>query len=129
MMNPMLMGNPAAQGVDMGGQAGGMMTAQPTAQFGRRNDLYMSPQQQMALQQRGVNDAATQQMRQMQQQMGVTAGLANQAANANTQRAMVLEAQKNAAMNVANQLHQLSQNRATNASALANAMNVGAGMF
>ncbi len=121
--------NPTMRGTAAGTMAGAAFNAQPVADYAVNNNLNLSPQQQLELQQRQGAMAANSQADLMAQQMGLTAGLASQAANTNAQRAMVLAAQQNAAQNVANQLNALSQARATNASMLANAMGAGAGMF
>lgn len=83
----------------------------------------LTPEQQGILANRLANEAATQQNQQLQQAQAFNAGLGNTAANLNTERNMMVNAQANAANNVANQLNQLGQARASNANLLGQAMN------
>ncbi len=123
------MGQSMAAGVGAGNAAGGQLTAAPVmGTLGQRN-IMLNPQEQATLAQGMANNAMIQQMRDASQQMGASAGLANNAANLNTTRQMALQAQANAAQNVANQLQQLGQARATNAGLVQGAMNTAAGMF
>lgn len=91
--------------------------------------MMLNPQQQADLaRQQAMKDAQFNQN--MAQQNAVFSGQqANQAANLNTQRAMALNAQANAAQNVANQLNQLSSARQTNAGLIQGAMQTAAGLY
>ena len=129
--NPMnsQLANASNMGIAAGAGAGGQLSAAQTYQMLNQQGVTLSPQQQAALQQQMANEAANSQLQQQAAAQGMSAGLANAAANTNAQRQMAIAAQANAAQNVANQLGALQQNRATNASMIANAANTAAGMF
>ena len=123
------MGQSMAAGVGAGNAAGGQLSAAPVVgALGNRN-LVLNPQEQATLMQGMANNAMRQQMQDASQQMGVSAGLANNAANLNATRQMALAAQANTAQNVANQLQMLGQARAANAGLIQGAMGTAAGMF
>lgn len=89
----------------------------------------LNPAEQARLQNEIARQAGQDSLNQQIQAASFNAGLGNTAANLNTERAMALNAQQNAANNVANQLSNLSQARSTNANAIAQAMQTAAGMF
>ncbi len=126
MYNPLNtpLANNMNMGMAAGTGAGQQLSAAQTLQTLNQQGVVLSPQQQAALQQQAANEAAQSQLQQQAASQGMTAGLANAAANTNAQRQMAIAAQ-----NVANQLGALQQNRATNASMIANAANTAAGMF
>ncbi|MBO3463126.1 hypothetical protein G7B40_001430 [Aetokthonos hydrillicola Thurmond2011] len=91
--------------------------------------IQLDPNQQAALQNHYANLAAQSNMAQSMQSGAYGAGLGNTAANLNTQRAMALNAQANAANNVANQLNALQNRAAISANAINSAMQGAAGLF
>lgn len=114
----------------MDGTIYGMDANAPLGLAGQNGgQMMLNPQQQADLaRQQAMKDAQFNQG--MAQQNSVFMGQqANQAANLNTQRAMALNAQANAAQNVANQLSQLGQARQTNANLIQGAMQTAAGLY
>jgi hypothetical protein len=91
--------------------------------------IMQDPRQQMDLQyQQKLRDAQAQQR--LIQENAIFAGQQNnQGANLNTQRAMALNAQANAAQNVSNQLNQLGQARTANTNAILGAMQSVGGLY
>lgn len=89
----------------------------------------LSPQEQAQLANEAARQAGRDSLAQQMEASAFNAQLGNTAANLNTERAMAVNAQQNAANNVANQLAALSQARSTNANAIASAMQTAAGMF
>lgn len=121
-------GRGAAQG-EMAGSSLPKRTEKDMIGFLRQQGIVLSPQQELAIQQKLVEDAAGQQNQLYQENLGLGAGLGNQAANANTQRQMALNAQNFAAQNVANQLSNLSDRARTTQATLAAAGNTAASLF
>jgi hypothetical protein len=95
----------------------------------QRAGVQLDPGQQASLQNHLSREAGQDTLNQTMQGQAFVSQLGNQAANLNTERAMALNQQANAANNVANQLQNLSQARASNANAISNAMNTVAGMY
>lgn len=91
--------------------------------------VQLSPEQQARLANQSAREAGQDTLNQTMQGQAFMSQLGNQAANLNTQRAMALNQQANAANNVANQLSALSQARSANANAINNAMNTVAGLY
>lgn len=115
---------------NLGGRvAGAGLNSSPVFDTLNRAGVQLDPNQQAKLANQFAREAGQDAMNQQMQGQAFSAGLGNTAANLNTERAMALNAQANAANNVANQLSALSQARATNANAISNAMNTAAGMF
>jgi hypothetical protein len=91
--------------------------------------IMLNPQQQAQLAQQQANQAAQAQQQLAQQNAVFGMQMGNQAENLNKQRQMALNAQANAATNVANQLNQLGQARAQNSQLIQGAMQGAAGLF
>lgn len=129
MMQPVNNGGALQSGYDQGNNATGGMSAASTLAFAQQNGVTLSPEQQIALQQKAAQEAAVQQAGMQSQLYGVGAAVGNNIANANAQRSMAIAAQQNAAANTANQLAQLGQARATNTQAIQSALGGTAGQF
>lgn len=89
----------------------------------------LSPEEQARLANEMSRQAGRDSLNQQMEASAFNARLGNTAANLNTERNMAINAQQNAANNVANQLAALNQARSTNANAISNAMNTAAAMF
>lgn len=88
-----------------------------------KNGIVLSAEQQAKLQNRQADIASRRQINDSMELNTFNAGLANNFSNARTQRDMALNAQKFAADNTANQLRELSTNRATNERLISNSLN------
>jgi hypothetical protein len=106
------------------------LNADAATSLARQNggQIMLDPRQQADLaRQQALRDAQDQQ-RILQQNATFGLQQGNQISNLNTERAMALNAQANAAANVANQLTQLGQARANNVNAINNAMSSAASL-
>lgn len=95
----------------------------------QKYNITLSPEDQMKLSQRRAKQAGQDNLDLQLQGLAGSIGLTNQARNAETQRSMVINAQKFNADNVANQLNNLQAARATSATAISNAINSGVSAF
>ncbi|HEY9598362.1 MAG TPA: hypothetical protein V6D33_11890 [Cyanophyceae cyanobacterium] len=93
------------------------------------NQMNLNPQQQLDLMQKYGNANAKFQNDMMLNNAAIAAGITNQGANLATGRQMAVNAQANAAQNVANQLNQLSNARTANANMIQGALQAGTGMI
>jgi hypothetical protein len=98
-------------------------------QWAAKKNITLSAQDETELMQNNANDAAQRQADLQLDTLQRVAPLNNEIANANTQRNMVVSAQKYNADNVANQLNNLQAARATNAAAISNAINASTSLF
>lgn len=91
-----------------------------------RAGVQLDPNQQAALQQHYAREAGQDNINQQMQSQAYGAGIGNQIANLNTERAIALNQQANAANNVRDQLQNLTSARNANAQAISNAMGMAA---
>ena len=117
----------------MGNAQGRMATAGLNAESAfdamQRQGVTLDPSQQAGLANQLANQAAAEETNRSYGQQAFGAGLGNTAANLNTQRAMALNAQANAAQNVANQLNNLANARQSSAMMANQAIQGSAGLF
>jgi hypothetical protein len=105
------------------------LTIDSVRKLARSKGITLSAQDETALMQDNANDAARSQAELQLETARRSAPLDNEIANQNTQRNMVVNAQKYNADNVANQLNNLQAARATNAQAISSAMATTASLF
>jgi hypothetical protein len=95
----------------------------------QKQGIQLDPAQQQRLMNESAREAGQDTLNQTMQGQAFMGQLGNQIANLNAERGMALNAQQNAANNVANQLVGLNQARNANAQAITNAMSTVGGMF
>ena len=114
-------------GVGAGDAAGDEMDAGEVAKRAREQSL--RPEEELDRNTKYNRRDARDQMRNLAQMQGVSAGLSNNLKNLTAERALALNSQKFAADNVRDQLNTLAQNRANNTQAILGAMNSVSNMF
>lgn len=124
VLNTTGLGTPANR-YAAGSQAGGGYNPQDAVEFANRNNLNLNAEQILRLQSALNEQQANAELARQQQGAAFGSGLSNANRTQDTQRTMVINAQQNAAQNVANQLNALQSARATNANAITNAINAG----
>ena len=97
--------------------------------FFKDNGLILSPEQQAALSQKYAEQANNLQLNTQLRSVQQLAPYANEAQNQNTQRNLIINSQRFAADNTANQLNNLQQARNTAQAGISNAFNTTASMY
>ncbi len=105
------------------------LSAEQVHQYLVKHNLKLSADDEASLQNQKAQDAYNMQMRSQLDAQRQQAPLYNDIANTNAERNLVLNAQKYAADNTANQLNNLQQARNTAQVGISNALNTTASMF